>query len=209
MKRMLKMMTTVLALGGLMAIGGCGSDEANPLPPAPAQQTAVPATVAGQTATTTAPVNAVTAAGVPAVAIPINTAIVATGGTMPPAPAIVVTTPTNGGVGYVPPVVSGGTTLTLGSSSGAVDISIPGVTTFTVGGAGATVTIPVTNDSGLNAGAIVSVTAVKANGTTYKINGTVSGDKKTVTVNGVTNFCWYLINPDWLTPTGSTGSTGT
>ena len=208
MKRMLKMMTAVLALGGLMAIGGCGSDEANPIPPNPTKTTTVPATVAGQTATTTAPVTATTASGATAVAIPTATPIVATAGTMPATPTIVVTQSANGVQG-VPQVVSGGTTLTLSNSGGAVDVSIPGVTTFTVGGTGATVTIPVTNATGLTAGGIVPVTAVKANGTTYTINGTVSADLKTVTVNGVTNFCWFVIKATWLTPTGSTGSTGT
>jgi len=208
MKRMLKMMTTLLALGGLMAIGGCGSDEANPLPPAPTKETPITdkVTVTGNTATTTATIEAKTDTGVKALEIPFGVDIQATSGTMPTQPSIVVATPTNGGVGYVPK--TSGTNLTLQGSAGAVSISIPLVNTFTVSGAGATVIIPVTNPAALTA-AQVKVEIIKPDGTVLPSKmGTVSGDKKTVTVTGVNDFCFFLILPTWLTPTGSTGSTG-
>jgi hypothetical protein len=222
MKKYFKMFGAVGLLAGMMMLAGCGDDAA---PSTVSKSTTIPTTSvkAGTTAGTiettvavapTAAVAVGTQTLTAAVTIPIGVVITPPAGSTFSAtapPTIVITQPVNGTTAGLPAITSG-TTFTVADAAGSADYAISGVSSFTLSGVGASVKIPVVKapDNTVTP----QVVAVKANGattvypkagstTSYTAAvGTTSGY---VTVNNVTDFCWFIVNPKKASTTG-TGS---
>ena len=207
--KMLKKMLIAGCLGVPLMLAGCGDDDNKALTVSKSTPVAADVNTTTGVATTTAAVAATPAnSSVVAFALPAGSDITPPAGTkFTAAPTIVVSTPVNGTTSGVPTVTINGTVFRLSESKGAVDISISGVSSFTVSAPGATVKIPVVVTTGLTDGdTAVPVTAVKSNGTTQSYLGTYDATAKTVTVNNVTNFCFFVIDGVWLSTTGSPGT---
>lgn len=216
MKKFLKMFGLAGLLAGMMMVSGCGDDNS---PAVVTKSNAIPATsatVAAGTVTVTTSVEAKTAGDVTALTIPVGVTFSATGTSdtaFTTLPAINVSTPSNGTTSGVAPAKIGTTSFTVTDAAGAVDISFGTASKVTFTGAGATVVIPV-----VKAPATTEVVAIKSDGTSQSLTGaytapatgTISASNPgKVTVNGVTNFCWFVVSPTFANPSGSTGSYGT
>lgn len=206
----------VALLAGMVALGGCGSND-NDSPTVQSKSTTVAAdqvTVASGNATVAAgkTVVAQTSSGVQALSIPAGVTI-DTNVAMTAPPTITVSTPSNGTTsGVTAPKISG-VTYTVTDSAGAVDISINGASSFTLNNSGATVVIPVVKTPAAVGANATPVRFIKSDGTTGMLTGTYAATTGTtgpgtVTVTGVTNFCWFAVEAVLTSPTGSTGGTG-
>ena len=206
-----KTVLTVMSILFFFIFAGCGGGDS---PKTESQITPVAATVSsdGTSATFNEPIPVKSTSGSIVTSLSAGTVITVTSGKLASVQtvSVIITTPVNGTTSGVPTVLNGGTTFALTSAAGAVDISIPGVDTFTVAGAGLTINIPVANIAGLVDGQNnVRVTGIKSNGTVREYtDGVFNAATKMVTLSGVTDFCWFVANPNWISPTGSTGSFG-
>lgn len=208
MNKFFKMFGAAGFLAVFLILGGCGSDSA---PTVAAKATPVTAAVAvNGVATTTAAASPTTAGGTTVMTIPSGTTITSSAvGGFTAAPVVTVSTLTSGTAAITPAKV-GTTTFSVSSTAGAVDITFNTTGNVTLGTPVA-VTIPVTTTPA----SPITVISIKADGTTQTYNnGVYTATSGTtgpgvVTVPGVTDFCWFAVNPVFLSPTGSTGSAST
>lgn len=210
MKKFIKMFGAAGLLAAMMMFSGCGSDDSgcgsNPATKSAAPVT-VPSTVASGVATTSAAVSLKTDSGTTVVSIPAGTTITtnATGG-FTAAPVVTVTTPTNGTTSGVTPAKSGTTSLVVSDAAGSVDISFNTSGKVTLG-TPVSVVIPVVKAPSTTPATVI---AIKTDGSTKTYNtGVYDATAKTVTVSGVTDFCWFVVDPVFKKDDGTTGSAST
>lgn len=206
-------------LGALIVAGGCGGGGDDAPPAQTISQTTPPiaATInPNGTATTGASVTNVTTApgttgylATVSATLPPSTTITAKNAdgttkalTAPPSFTFTVpvdSTATKSGTAGVP-VPSG--FLAVGSTSGAVDVQLAGAASATFNPA-VTITIPV---PGKAVGSVIAVYTVS--GATYTLLGNFAVTTAGFVSFPVTSLSWKVCDPQFTTPTGTTGSGG-
>jgi hypothetical protein len=225
MKILLKFLAVSGFLGMALSTGGCGgggstapstvSTVTSPISGAAVNNDGT-ATTSSTTTSVTAPANAPAAVASMTVSLPANTIITAkdaSGNTikLTSAPSFVFQAPVDSstataGISGVPLPVTGGFTA-VRSAALAVDVQIAGAASATFTNP-IIITIPA---PGMSAGSVVNaVYQNKNDGAGYSL---ISGGPFIVSANGtiavsVSNLCWFVGDPVFMTSTGSTGSSG-
>jgi len=205
MKSKVSIFGSAAVLGAMLTAAGCGSDKAAPVATSSTQVATSQATLNNDgTLTTSTAITAQTAGSTTAITIPAATTITAKDAAGNPVsfaslPVIYVSTPTSGVSGMPQPSTTG---FTIDSTAGAVDVYFGGYASATFSQP-VTITIPV--DPAKVSSGIVLMNKKDGNGYVNIGTATITGNVATITT---TSLCWFSVDDDFRSSTGTTGGTG-